>query len=259
MSSAIGLLETTCDRPTREELRTLALEAGERFEEHIDDGVPAYQITEAVLRWTVEHFGAGIAVASSMANAVLPHVVSRHRPGVDVLFLDTGYHFAETLETRDRVAAEVEVNIIDVRPRLSVAQQDAEHGKDLFARDPSACCAMRKVEPLTQALQGYQAWVTGVRRTEAATRASAPLVTWDEGFDLVKVNPLVIWSDADMVTYAELHSLPGNPLLERGYPSIGCAPCTRPVAPGADPRSGRWVGFAKTECGLHPGDDGGQR
>jgi phosphoadenosine phosphosulfate reductase len=225
-------------------LRALALDAQERL---------ADADADTVLAWAAEQFGRRLAVACSMADAVLPHVVSRHVPGVDVLFLDTGYHFPETVTTRDEVADLLDVTVVDVRPELSVAAQDRAHGPDLFARDPGACCRMRKVEPLRQALSGYDAWVTGVRRDEGPTRAGTPLVTWDEAFGLVKLNPLAAWTFEELLEHSQRHRLPVNPLLARGYPSIGCLPCTRPVAPGEDPRAGRWAGFAKTECGLHPG------
>ena len=220
---------------------------------------------EAVARWARETFGAGLVVACSMADAALPHLVAAaltstdtptdDQPAgpdlVDVLFLDTGYHFPETVETRDRVAAELPVRIIDVTPELTVAEQDEKFGKDLFARDPSACCAQRKVAPLAAALTAYEAWVTGVRREEAPTRANTPLVTWDSVHGLVKVNPLATWTFDDLLRYAEENEVIVNPLLQQGYPSIGCAPCTRKVAPGDDPRSGRWADFNKTECGIH--------
>ncbi|UFU04691.1 phosphoadenylyl-sulfate reductase [Ruania suaedae] len=204
-----------------------------------------------VAAWAAQEFGVHLAVACSMADATLPHLISRHAPWVDVLFLETGYHFAETRGTRDRVELEMDVTVVDVLPELTVAEQDAAHGTDLFARDPAACCAMRKVEPLHRTLGGYEAWVTGVRRQEAPTRAQTPLVTWDEKNGLVKINPVAAWTDADLTGYAEEHGVILNPLLGEGYPSIGCAPCTARVAPGADPRSGRWAGLDKTECGLH--------
>ncbi|GGK58173.1 phosphoadenylyl-sulfate reductase [Ornithinimicrobium pekingense] len=230
-----------------ERLRALAQEAQERF---ADGGA---EDTDGVLAWAAAHFRGRVAVACSMQDTVLPHVVAEHLPGVDVLFLDTGYHFPETVATRDRVADLLDVTVVDVRPELTVAAQDARLGKDLFARDPGACCRLRKVEPLRRALAGYDAWVTGVRREEGPTRADTPLVTWDEAFGLVKVNPLAAWTSEQVRAHAERHLLPANPLLAQGYPSIGCAPCTRPVVDGDDPRAGRWAGFAKTECGLHPG------
>ncbi len=186
-----------------------------------------------------------------MADAVLPHLVSRALPGVDVLFLQTGYHFPETLRTRDDVAASLPVTVVDVLPELTVAEQDEALGPRLHDRDPAACCRLRKVEPLRDTLRGYEAWVTGVRREEAPTRALTPLVGWDEANQLVKVNPLAAWTFDDLLAYAEKHTVRLNPLLADGYPSIGCAPCTRRVAPGEDPRAGRWAGLAKTECGIH--------
>jgi phosphoadenosine phosphosulfate reductase len=210
---------------------------------------------EEVLAWAAGRFRGDLAVAASMADTVLPHLVSRFVPGVDVVFLDTGYHFPETLTTRDEAARLLDVTVRDVRPELTVAEQDRRFGPELFSRDPGACCRMRKVEPLRRTLAGYSAWVTGVRRDEAPTRAATAHIEWDDTFDLVKINPLAAWTADDVAAYAERHGLPANPLLTRGFPSIGCAPCTRPVALGADPRSGRWSGFAKTECGLHPATD----
>ena len=207
---------------------------------------------DQVVAWAAANFAVdAVAVACSMADAVLPHVVSAKLPGVDVLFLDTGYHFTGTHQTRADVARLLPVRVVDVLPERSVAEQDRLHGADLFNRDPNLCCAMRKVEPLHRALGGYELWLTGVRRDEAPTRSNTPLVTWDDRNGLVKVNPLAAWSVEDILDYAALHQVPINPLLAQGYPSIGCAPCTKPVAPGDDPRSGRWASLAKTECGLH--------
>lgn len=206
---------------------------------------------DEVSAWAARTFPGTLAVACSMADAVLPHVIARHAPGVDVLFLQTGYHFPETLATRDVVAEELNIKVVDVLPAATVAEQDAAYGPALHDRDPATCCALRKVEPLARALAGYEAWVTGVRREEAPTRSETPLVTYDERHGLVKINPLAAWSFDDLVGYAEEHDVPVNPLLNQGYPSIGCAPCTKRVAPGEDPRSGRWAGFGKTECGIH--------
>ena len=186
-----------------------------------------------------------------MQDAVLVEMAAKVRPGVDVLFLDTGYHFAETIGTRDAVEAVYDVHVVNVTPEHTVAEQDELLGKDLFARDPGACCRMRKVEPLSKALRGYSAWVTGIRRVEAPTRANAPLIRFDEAFGLVKINPLAAWSDDDMQDYMSTNGILVNPLVDEGYPSIGCAPCTAKPVPGNDPRSGRWQGLAKTECGLH--------
>ena len=206
---------------------------------------------DELLRWTDEHFGGDYIVASNMQDAVLVDLAAKVRPGVDVLFLDTGYHFVETVGTRDAAEADDDVNVVNVRPTHTVAEQDALHGKDLFARDASACCGMRKVEPLGKALRNYSAWVTGIRRVEAPTRANAPLISWDKAFGLVKINPLAAWSDDDMQNYIDTKGVLVNPLVFEGYPSIGCAPCTAKPVEGADPRSGRWAGQSKTECGLH--------
>jgi phosphoadenosine phosphosulfate reductase len=204
-----------------------------------------------LLQWTEDTFGSSYVVASNMQDAVLVHLATLVRPGADVLFLDTGYHFAETVGTRDAVELVYGANVVDVRPEHTVAEQDRRLGKDLFARDPNECCRLRKVVPLQRWLTGYNAWITGIRRVEAPTRANAPLISFDEAFGLVKINPIAAWSDDEMAAYIEQHGLLVNPLLEEGYPSIGCAPCTRKPEPGADPRSGRWAGLAKTECGLH--------
>ncbi|WP_276050723.1 phosphoadenylyl-sulfate reductase [Mycolicibacterium elephantis] len=206
---------------------------------------------EDLLRWTDENFRGNYIVASNMQDAVLVDLAAKVRPGVDVLFLDTGYHFAETIGTRDAVAAVYDVNVVNVTPENSVARQDELYGKDLFAREPNECCRMRKVEPLSKALRGYSAWVTGIRRVEAPTRANAPLISWDKAFGLVKINPLAAWTDEDMQNYIDANGVLVNPLVDEGYPSIGCAPCTAKPVDGADPRSGRWAGTGKIECGLH--------
>lgn len=206
---------------------------------------------EELLRWTDENFGGNYIVASNMQDGVLVEMAAKVRPGVDVLFLDTGYHFAETIGTRDAVEAVYGVHVVNVSPENSVARQDELHGKDLFARDAAACCRMRKVEPLGKSLRGYSAWVTGIRRVEAPTRANAPLISWDAAFGLVKINPIAAWTDEDMQAYIDANGILVNPLVYEGYPSIGCAPCTSKPVEGADPRSGRWAGQAKTECGLH--------
>lgn len=207
---------------------------------------------DAIAAWAATEFPGTLAVACSMASdTVLPALVSMHAPGVDVLFLDTGYHFPQTLATRDKFAAEWDVNVVELKPTLSVAEQDAEHGPRLYERDPAACCGMRKVAPLDDALAGYEAWVTGVRREENALRANAQPVEWDERHQMVKINPVVAWTFDELLDWATRNIVTVNPLLADGYPSIGCEPCTKRVAPGEDPRSGRWAGLSKTECGIH--------
>ncbi|MGB4916918.1 MAG: phosphoadenylyl-sulfate reductase, partial [Propionicimonas sp.] len=205
-----------------------------------------------VAAWAARTFPGSLAVACSMAgDTVLPHLVARHAPGVDVLFLETGYHFPETLGTRDALASVIDARIIDVLPERTVAEQDAEHGPRLHDRNPTLCCQLRKVDPINAELAGYEAWVTGIRREDNALRAQAGVVEWDAVHAMVKVNPLAAWTFDDLLDYAGAHQVPINLLLSEGYPSIGCAPCTRRVEPGEDPRAGRWAGLAKTECGLH--------
>lgn len=211
------------------------------------EGASAHEL----LAWTDEQFGTDYVVASNMQDAVLIDLAAQVRPGVKVLFLDTGYHFPETIGTRDAVQAVYDVTVVNVTPEHSVAEQDELLGKDLFARDPGECCRLRKVVPLRAALSGYSAWVTGIRRVESPTRADAPLISFDETFGLVKVNPLATWTDEDMQSYIDAHGVLVNPLVDDGYPSIGCAPCTTKPVEGADARSGRWQGQTKTECGLH--------
>ena len=242
-TSARNFRGTHTEGRSPEELRELVSHWGAELEL-----APA----ETIIEWAAATFGDRFCVTSSMGDAVLAHLTSQVAPGVDVVFLDTGYHFAETIGTRDAVEATLPVNLVNVTPEQSVAEQDAAHGKDLYKTDPDLCCALRKVAPLQQALSGYEVWFTGVRREEAPTRTSTPLVQWDERNGLVKVNPLAAWSFDEVVDYANDHRVPVNLLLSDGYPSIGCEPCTQRVAPGDDPRAGRWAGFAKTECGLHP-------
>jgi phosphoadenosine phosphosulfate reductase len=206
---------------------------------------------EVIIEWAVATFGPRFCITSSMGDAVLAHLASQVAPGVDVVFLDTGYHFAETVGTRDAVAATLPVNLISITPKQSVAEQDTAYGKDLYARDPDLCCALRKVQPLNDALQKYDAWATGLRRAETHNRVIAPVIGWDDKKRKVKVSPLARWSDEQVDRYIADNGVLVNPLQYDGYPSIGCWPCTRRVAPGEDPRSGRWAGQNKTECGIH--------
>jgi phosphoadenosine phosphosulfate reductase len=200
-----------------------------------------------VLRWAVDRFGQRFAVTSSMGDAVLAHMAASVQPGIRVLFLDTGYHFAETLGTADAIEAIEPIELIRVKPHLSVAEQDAAFGPDLFARDPDLCCAMRKVAPLAKALAPYVAWASGIRREETSTRSDVGVVEWDERHDMVKVNPLATWNHDDVQRYIVDNDILVNPLVSEGYASIGCAPCTR----RGEGRAGRWLGMPKVECGLH--------
>jgi phosphoadenosine phosphosulfate reductase len=206
---------------------------------------------QEILAWADERLGDRLVVATSLQDALVIDLVSRVRSGVDVIFLDTGYHFAETIGMRAAVKAAYDVRLISVEPGQTVAEQDAAHGPDLFAHNPDLCCHLRKVVPLSTMLAMYDGWVTGVRRSETADRGDAAPVEWDEQREMIKINPIVGWSDDEVDTYVELHQVLVNPLRSEGYPSIGCAPCTAKVTTGADPRSGRWAGSNKMECGLH--------
>lgn len=206
---------------------------------------------QEVLTWALDAYGEDFCLTTSLADAVLIDMVSGIRPDVAVLFIDTDYHFPETLDMRAEVAQRYPVRLISVRPRLTIAEQSKQFGPALFRTNPDQCCALRKVEPLNKALAGYRAWASGIRRDEGRTRWGAAPVEWDGARRMVKVNPLANWTQDQVDTYIAEQDVPVNPLAARGYLSIGCAPCTSPVAPGADARSGRWAGHNKTECGLH--------
>ncbi|MEV6792039.1 phosphoadenylyl-sulfate reductase [Streptomyces sp. NPDC051320] len=222
--------------------KTLAERAGRELE-----GASPLEI----IKWAADTFGKRFCVTSSMEDAVVAHLASRVVPGVDVVFLDTGYHFPETIGTRDAVAAVMDVNVITLLPWQTVEEQDAEYGPKLHDRDPDLCCALRKVKPLEDGLKNYGAWATGLRRDESSTRANTPVVGWDEKRQKVKISPIARWTQDDVDAYVAEHGVLTNPLLMDGYPSIGCAPCTRRVEEGEDARAGRWAGRNKTECGLH--------
>lgn len=227
---------------TVERLRFL-VSAG-AYEHHLEEARTA-------LRWAARTFEGRFTVATSMGDVVLPHLVGTTIPETDVFFIDTGYHFAETLGTRDAYAMMLPLQVRTVLPLLTTAEQDERHGPRLHDRDPDQCCALRKVEPLSRALEGYDAWASGVRRADTDHRRDVQVIDWDERRSMVKVNPLAGWTDDDVARYTTEHEVFENPLTQVGYGSIGCAPCTRPVRDGESPRAGRWAGRDKTECGLH--------
>jgi phosphoadenosine phosphosulfate reductase len=225
-----------------EQMRTLA----ERAAAELADA-PA----EEVIRWATDTFGDRICLTSSMTDAVIIHLAAAVKPGIDVIFLDTGYHFAETIGTRDAVDVVYPVNLVNVKPSRTVAEQDAELGPRLYGRNPDLCCYLRKVEPLERTLKNYDAWISGVRRDETNSRRNMQVVHWDERREMVKVNPIIGWSAKQVDDYIAEYGILVNPLVYDGYPSIGCATCTSRVEVGKDPRSGRWAGTGKTECGIH--------
>lgn len=235
-----------------EQRRELAAQAGARFREleaTAEGHLGRVDVSRQALVWALESFGDDVTVASSMGDEVLVELVAQSAPGLDVFFLDTGFHCPETLATRDHYAARVRLRT--VLPLLTPDEQAAAHGPRLYESSPDQCCALRKVEPLNRALTGKAAWVTGMRRSDAPTRTDIDIVGWDERRQLIKINPIAGWDDDDVDRFAFEEDVFLHPLREVGYASIGCAPCTRPVAEGEDPRAGRWSGHNKTECGLH--------
>ena len=207
---------------------------------------------ETVLEWAVNAFP-NIAFACSFGaeDVVLVDMLQKIRPDTDIFYLDTDFHFRETYETRDRIAERYGIRFIQVKPELTPEEQAERHGDELWKRDPNACCNLRKVEPLSRFLAHYDAWITGIRREQAPTRAHAKKVEYDNKFGLVKFNPLADWTWNDVWRYIRQNDVIYNPLHDQNYPSIGCSHCTRPVKPGEDLRAGRWSGTGKIECGLH--------
>lgn len=220
------------------------LELAGRFE-----GRPA----EEVLEWAAGHFAPRLAMTSSFGaeGVVLIDLLARVAPRTPVIYLDTGFHFRETEELKEQLRERYDLNLVEQRAALSVAEQDALYGERLYARDPDACCRLRKVEPLREALAGYDAWIAALRRDQSPTRAGIGVVEWSPRHGLLKLNPLAAWTRGQVWDYITRHHLPYNPLYDEGYASIGCAPCTRRVAAGSHERSGRWEGQGKLECGIH--------
>ena len=206
-----------------------------------------------IIRWAADEFGPDLAMSTSFGaeSAVLLHLATLVKPDIPVLFTNTGFHFKETLEHRDLLVKRLKLNLRELKPEIPNDQFLAQYGK-LYERDPDACCAMNKIAPFENGLKDYKAWITGIRRNQADTRKSSEFV---ENYrdQLVKVSPLLNWNGKMLWDYAKKYDLPYHPLWEKGYLSIGCSPenCTRPVKLGEDPRSGRWAGTGKVECGIH--------
>ena len=230
-------------RPSDEELKRLS------------DSFESRQPWE-VLEYALKAYAGKITLASSFGaeDVALVDMMYRIDPEAPLFYLNTDFLFPETLEVRDRIVERYRLKptqVIEMKSLLTPERQVAQYGEALWAKDPDQCCQLRKLEPLGRVLSGYAAWITGIRRDQAPTRANAGLVEWDRKFNLVKVNPLARWSSEQVWSYIQLHEIPYNILHDRNYPSIGCTHCTAPVLPGDDPRSGRWKNFTKTECGLH--------
>ncbi|MEX2247228.1 MAG: phosphoadenylyl-sulfate reductase [Dehalococcoidia bacterium] len=216
---------------------------------------------QEVLRWAAGRFQPGLALACSFggpSGMVLLDMTMQIDRTVEVFYLDTDFLFPETYRLRDVAAEKYQFQPVGYMSLLTPTQQAAKHGEALWSRDPDLCCELRKVEPNHRALEGKTAWISGIRRDQSSTRADIPLVEWDAKFGLVKVNPLAAWSESQVWTYILDNAVPYNELHDKSYPSIGCTHCTKPVKVGEDPRSGRWQGFDKTECGLHVPDAQGE-
>ena len=214
------------------------------------------QQPQEVLAAAIGRYAPKIVLACSFGaeDVVLVDMIHRINPSVPLFYLDTDFLFPETYATRDRIIERYQLKpaqVVQVKSLLTPEQQAGQYGEALWMSDPDRCCQVRKVEPLTRVLKEFDAWITGIRRDQAPTRAHAQMIEWDSKFQLVKVNPLVKWTSDDVWAYINIYEVPYNELHDRNYPSIGCTYCTKPVMPGQDPRSGRWQDSAKTECGLH--------
>ncbi|HEY7917795.1 MAG TPA: phosphoadenylyl-sulfate reductase [Acidimicrobiales bacterium] len=212
--------------------------------QEVDGQSAAFESAPAglIVAWAVERFGSKLAMAASFQDAVLIDIAVKVDPTIEVVFLDTGSHFPETLDYVERIRSLYDLNLTITQPAA---------GAEQWPCGSAQCCEFRKVRPLKLALEGKEAWITGLKRVDAPTRRDAPVVSYDESWGMVKINPLATWTEADVAGYGADHGIPEHPLLSQGYLSIGCAPTTRPVQIGEDPRSGRWSDSDKVECGLH--------
>jgi len=206
-----------------------------------------------ILQWAVERFFPRLTMATAFGpeGCILIHLLAEIEPRVRVFNLDTGYQFPETLALREHIIERYGIEVEMVRPELTVPQFEDRNGGPIYHTNSEQCCYERKLVPMQRALYGYESWITAIRAEQSSHRAGARIVGWDSKFSLVKVNPLLSWTRRDVWAFIEANKVPYNPLHDRGYPSVGCWPCTAPVAEGQPERAGRWAGQAKTECGLH--------
>lgn len=225
------------------EKEQLVHDAAERFET---------ATAQELIAWAVQQFPKlTLACSFGAEDVVLVDMLHKVSPRTDIFYLDTDLHFKETYETRDRLASHYDLQFVQVKSHLTLEEQAKAYGDELWKSNPNECCNLRKVLPLTKILSRYDAWITGIRRDQAPTRANAKKVEYDVKFGLIKFNPLASWTSEDVWNYIKDNNIIYNPLHDQNYPSIGCEKCTKPVAPGEDPRAGRWAGTEKTECGLH--------
>lgn len=223
-------------------------------EEWIKDKAISFEqaSAEEIISHAIEAFpNITFACSFGAEDVVLVDIIQKISPSTDIFYLDTDFHFQETYETRDRMMANYGMDFVRVAPLITPEEQVIQYGESLWSVDPNQCCGIRKVEPLTRILSQYDAWITGIRRDQAPTRANSKKVEYDSKFGLVKFNPIADWTSEDVWQYIRSNDIIYNPLHDRNYPSIGCHYCTREVLPGEDPRAGRWSGNEKTECGLH--------
>ena len=209
---------------------------------------------EEAIKWVVDNFTTGdfaLACSFGAEDVALVDMLVRIKPDARIFYLDTDLLFKETHDVMDRLIIKYRIKPERYGPEMTLKEMEAKYGPELWKSKPDQCCAIRKLEPLAEAVGGLRAWITGIRRDQAPTRANSPVVGWDAKFNLVKINPLVAWTSEDVWKYIRANDVPYNVLHDQNYPSIGCEPCTKPVMPGEDPRGGRWAGFQKTECGLH--------
>lgn len=207
---------------------------------------------QEILKYAVETFpNITFACSFGAEDVVLVDMLQKISPKTDIFYLDTDFHFKETYETRDKMAEIYGLEFVEVKPAITPEEQAAQYGEELWKSNANECCSIRKVQPLTQILSKYEAWITGIRRDQAPTRANAKKIEYDTKFGLVKFNPIADWTTEDVWNYIRENNVYYNPLHDNNYPSIGCEYCTRQVMPGEDPRAGRWAGQEKTECGLH--------
>lgn len=212
------------------------------------------QTPREILRWAVDEFFPDVSLACSFggpSGMVLIDMIAEIEPRVEVFYIDTDFLFPETYATRDRVIERYGIRPVAYKSQLTPQEQAAKYGDELWLSNPDLCCGVRKVEPNRRALAGKRGWISGLRRDQATTRRDTPAVQWVNQFELVKINPLVRWTEGDIWAYIVKHDVPYNPLHDQNYPSLGCTYCTRAVSPGDDPRSGRWQGNDKVECGIH--------
>ena len=208
---------------------------------------------QEILRWAAEHYGQQLAVVTSFqpTGIVTLHMLSEIAPRTPVITLDTEFLFPETYALTNQVEALFDLNLIRVKPQITISQQAEQYGDKLWQSNPDQCCHMRKTLPLKQALSGYDAWITGLRRDQSSTRANVPVIAWDSRNNLMKLCPFANWTEEMIWIYIQAHELPYNDLHDQGYPSIGCTHCTQAPVDSGDLRSGRWVNHQKTECGIH--------